>query len=321
MAVVDTWKNKDKIQESIDIVETCKDYDPEAVERTEEENHAMMVTAKKQLARDIFLTYWKSVALGGTSVILILHGKKLMKRHIIELSTMYASLLESYRKYRQNVIDEYGAEKDQEFMYGVKTVQSVDSETGEVTEMVVSTGNACGSPYSVWFDEGTWDHDKARWKWENKLFTPRKYELEARLRMIQSECNDMLRMKGWLTLNEVYYKLGIPPTEPGRHVGWVSGGILNGEKGNDFVDFGLFPDYCKGKYQKPVNKLFLDPTNKSQKAPLLDFNVICIDAIFDDIFEYDNRSSVAYEKRNKGGIEGSRESLDRWFITNEYLGS
>lgn len=318
VAIADTWKNKDKIEQDAETIKQLKALDPAEGVSGQEVKHDLTV-AKKRMAADIFKTYWKTAALGGTSVILILSGKKLYKRQIVELSTMYASLLESYRRYRQNVINEYGAEKDQEFMYGLKTVDAIDSETGEVSKKtLLSNENQAGSIYARWLDEGKWDSENARWIWYNKLYTPNKLDLANRLICIQHECNDILTARGWLDLNTVYRKLSLPLTEEGQHVGWVRGGIINGVQGDDFVDFGVFPDYGNGRYQIPINREFLDPRS-NQKCPLLDFNVICIDGIWDNIFEYDNASMVAYEKRREPGINGSLEYMDRWMQNAAYM--
>ena len=325
VAVKDTWDNKDELSNDISTVKRLKEYDPAKEHAENPDNQIMTIEdAKKQLSRankkliaDMMKTYWKTTALTGGSVVLILSGRRLMRKQIAELAAMYASLLESYRRYRQNVISDLGAEKDQEYAYGVKTIDTIDSETGEVVKKVVVDGTRIASRYARWMNEGDWDKANQRFMWENRIYTPNKLELEARLHSIQSSCNDILRMRGWMTLNEVYYKLGFPPTEEGQHVGWVRGGFTDGTAGDDFIDFGVFPDYCHGKYQLPVNRLFLDHKS-NQRCPLLDFNVICLDKIWNNIYEYDNRSSLAYEQRRTNDYEGSKESLDRWFSHSEY---
>lgn len=326
VAVVDTWKGKEIIENDISNVkqlsEGVKNYDAAKAQKVPLENmKADLSKKRKRFYCDIFKTYWKSAALGGTSIILILHGKNLMRNQIVELSAMYATLLESYRRYRRNVINEFGAEKDQEFMYGVKTVDAIDADTGEIVKKtVVQRDIAAGSRYARWYNKGKWDNENSRWVWMNRLYTSNKDELIARIRLIENECNDYLEMFGWMTLNEVYRKLGLPQTEEGQHVGWVKGGILGGDLGDNYIDFHVFDDgHYRDRYQLPINRIFLDPTSH-QQAPLLDFNVICLDDIWANIFEYDNRSMISYETRRQPNFDGSQEAMDRFYHMAEYFG-
>ena len=78
----------------------------------------------------------------------------------------------------------------------------------------------------------------------------------------QNYCNDLLKMKGHLFLNEVYDILGMPRTQAGAVVGWV----YNEENpiGDNFVDFGIYGIY------DDVNHDFV---NGYKNTVLLDFNV------------------------------------------------
>ena len=84
----------------------------------------------------------------------------------------------------------------------------------------------------------------------------------AFLRSQMSYCNDLLKAKGHLFLNEVYDMLGIPRTKAGAVVGWVYD-----EKnpiGDNFVDFGLFDT------NDERNSDFI---NGFKNTAILDFNV------------------------------------------------
>ena len=78
----------------------------------------------------------------------------------------------------------------------------------------------------------------------------------------QKYCNDKLKAKGHLFLNDVYDLLGLPRTTAGTMVGWV----YNEEKpiGDNFVDFGLFDS------NDERNSDFI---NGYRNTAILDFNV------------------------------------------------
>lgn len=316
-AITDTWKNKETLQEDFNAVKAIKAL-PEA-----DDYKVKLQLANKKLYFDILKTYWKSMALGGGSLILLVGGQRMLRKQLVQLGTAYAALMESYKKYRENVVKEFGAEKDQEFMYGLEKVEAIDAETGETVTKYVNNKTNMHSRFARWYDEGVWDDENDRWVWKNPLYSGNKNSLAATLHNIQNTCNSRLTLKGWMTLNEVYNELGLPPTEDGQHFGWVKGGFMDGAAGDDFIDFGVFPDYANGALQLPVNKAFLD-LNSNQRIPLLEFNVICLDAIWRDIFEYDNRSYTAYEERKalpesdpRKRMARSKEHLDRWFIHEE----
>ena len=82
------------------------------------------------------------------------------------------------------------------------------------------------------------------------------------LKCQQNYCNDLLKTKGHLFLNEVYDILGFPRTKEGAVVGWVYD-----EKnpiGDNFVDFGIFDT------NDERNSDFI---NGFKNTAILDFNV------------------------------------------------
>lgn len=95
------------------------------------------------------------------------------------------------------------------------------------------------SPYAKVYDSGcpTWNEDGMK----NTKF----------LHEVEKHCNELLKKRGYLFLNEVYGQLGLPPSIAGAHVGWV----YNEDQpiGDNYVEFqvydaSLFSDnvYWKG---------------------------------------------------------------------------
>lgn len=289
---VNTWKNKELISEDAETVRSLSN--PEHPILTDDERRKSLGQARFTLCKDIAKTYWFPTVLFITSTGLIIGGHGMLRKHLSAALATNAMLAETLQKYRQQVIDEYGVEKDQEFMHGIKMLNAVDPETGEeYFKADISEDYGC-SMYARWWDEGEFDSSISAWKWRNMNYRSNNLENQAMLKLIENAANDTLNTRGWMKLNEVYTMLGLPCTPEGEYVGWVKG---SGH--DDFIDFGVFPDHLKGRRQLPVNKLFLDERNPQNQA-LLDFNVDGdITYIFKDIYEYDNRSAIACSKRRQ----------------------
>jgi hypothetical protein len=86
---------------------------------------------------------------------------------------------------------------------------------------------------------------------------------QKNLRSIEKELNCQLIRDGFLFLNDVYRKLGLPLSIDGQIVGWN----YYGQGGDHAVSFGVFDDDPR---QLPCNKAFVE--GKTAVA-LLDFNV------------------------------------------------
>lgn len=328
MTGIDTYKNKEKLADdsnNIKLLKAPQDTESEdAVLISEEERKGQLMSARKQFMVDFIRIYWKEAALSAGAVFFILHGKKLYKHQIAELGAIYTALLQSYKQYRQNVIADMGVEKDQEYMYGLKKTETVDSETGEVREVYLSDGKThAPSIYSRWLTEGVFDNNTGMWIWQNTLWDENKIQMENNIRWVQNNANDILTRRGYLFLNDVYDMLRLPRTKEGYHVGWVKDGLINDIPCDNYIDFGVFPpEEGRPDHQLPVNKKWLD-LRDNQRYPLLDFNVTCIDSVLDDIYEYDNRSFLAFEKRRakNQSFESSKAMMEHFWANNDILES
>jgi LysM repeat protein len=119
---------------------------------TEEDRKKYLVMRTGILAKDICKIYWIPATLGLSSVGLIWGGRTILRKELSAMTAAYAALSESFNRYRQRVIQEYGADKDQEFQYGYKMEDRVDAETGEVSKHPVIDKEANLSEYGFWFD-------------------------------------------------------------------------------------------------------------------------------------------------------------------------
>lgn len=202
--------------------------------------------------------YGPSVILGALSITSILASNNILRKRNVALGAAYAAIDKSFKEYRGRVVERFGDAVDRELKYNIKAQKiddiEVDPETGK-EKKVKKTINVVGSdlecsPYAKFFDEGSEYYEKDP---ERNLFF---------LRAEQNYANDRLRARGYLTLNEVYERLGIPTTKAGQIVGWVYD--LDKPNGDNYVDFGIYDIY------REKNRDFV---NGYERSILLDFNV------------------------------------------------
>ncbi|MFI5156847.1 MAG: DUF6353 family protein [Chitinophagales bacterium] len=202
--------------------------------------------------------YGPAVILGIVSIGLIIGSHRILTKRNAALVAAYKVVDGAFKRYRQQVVNELGLEKDQAFRYELKTKtfaeKVIDEETGKETsiEKTVATCPPCmfvESEYARFFDDSSpnWQHDHTH----NLFF----------LSGQQNFANDLLNTRGHVFLNEVYDMLGIPRSKAGTIVGWVK----DNKKGDGYIDFGTL---------NPANDRNRDFVNGyNMDAILLDFNV------------------------------------------------
>jgi hypothetical protein len=202
--------------------------------------------------------YAPAVLLGGASIFALTKSHNILKDRNLALTAAYAAVDGAFTRYRERVVDRFGEEVDQELQYDSEMIDEVDEETGAITSEEVITG-APGSRYARFYDElssKNWSPDPDI----NQLF----------LRNVQNYCNDRLRIRGHLFLNEVFSELGLSHTKAGAVVGWR----WNKGSGDDYIDFGIWEGNSEN-----VKRAF----NGREGAIMLDFNVDGV--IYDKIEE------------------------------------
>jgi len=220
---------------------------------TEDDYKKDLVIRYTQTGVKFLKLYWPAATLGLLSVGFALGGHKIMKGRNVALMAAYKTLEEGFTKYRQYVIADQGEEKDYQYKNGLvkeKYTEEITDDKGKVKkvekERLVRDPNGY-SMYARFFDEQNpnWDKDPEY----NKMF----------LLHTQNHMNDLLRVRKYVFLNDVYEALGFERTQAGASVGW----ILNGD-GDGFIDFGIF-DEGRMKVRQFVNG--------DERSIILDFNV------------------------------------------------
>lgn len=260
MACKATTKAGDIIEDTksqLDIIHKgMEDGNIRGVEYTKEDGTKDLTIVYTQTAVKFIKLYGPAVALGTVSIISILAGHNITRKRNLALAAAYTTIDNSFKQYRNRVIERFGEELDRELRYDIKAKEVEETVVNEDgTESTVKTTMNIIDPntisdYSRIFDECNTSWSKS--PEHNLVF----------LKQQQNYANDLLKSRGHLFLNEVYDMLGFPRTQAGQIVGWVYD-----EKnpiGDNFVDFGIY------NLDSERARAFV---NGYERSILLDFNV------------------------------------------------
>lgn len=265
--------NRQNIKTSYDEISTS-DVDPKEAEkayRKDITNSYISTTGK------VIKLYAGPVIVGTLSISCMLYSHKILRKRIVGLAAAYTTVSESYKKYRQNVIDRYGEDVDKELKYNMTKMKLKDVDPDSVnddnkkskvdviddTNPQDRTSDICGeySDYARFFDSSSN-------RWEESP----EYNLSF-VKGAQSKFNDILVTRGYVFLNEIYEWFDIPMTEAGQVVGWIKNG-----DGDGYIDFFI---------HQPYRKTNADFVNGYENVILLDFNVDGY--ILDKVWRVDNK--------------------------------
>ena len=260
MAAAQTFKLEPVIDEAKDQIDEVKEQAELEVINDRQKSKALTKIYGKVGLKMVKL-YSLPFALEVASVAMFLWSNHIYKSRAAAYAAAYAAVSEAFKMYRQRVVDDQGAEKDREYYSGRKKVvtKEVNAETGEVEEKVEYHNNRPVSQYARIFDCAN-----ANWT----RHAPTNF---AVLRGVQDYCNNLLKIRGHLFLNEVYDQLGYVRTKAGAIVGWKNGG-----EGDHFVDFGIWD----------ADGNILPGVERDEPAIWMDFNVD--GPIIDDVFDNPN---------------------------------
>lgn len=236
------------------------------------------------LGKDILKIYWVPGLLAVGSVGMIWGGRTMLRKELSAATAAYATLLETYRRYRERVAAEIGEEKEMQLANGYSMVEQIDEATGKVEQVPVINPEANLSQYSFWFDEGHFDKDSGEWAWRN--LTHDRNKLQNRLKVIELEgkYTRQLRTIGYAWLEDLALDFGIDPDEAKK---WHDIGWIWKEGDENRVELGVL----ETKWQLPVNKGFCDDSCSQNKC-LINPNVDgYIGYVRDDYRKYDMRYS------------------------------
>ena len=246
----------DKTKETVELIHQNRD-DETVVDYTEEDAKKDLTIVYTTTALDLAKLYLPSLMLGTMSVTCILASQNILRKRNVALTAALTTTTESFKKYRNSVVERYGERVDYELKHGIKAEKInttvVDENGKEKTKKeTVDVAREIDqySEYSRFFDDGCtgWSKDPEY----NLMF----------LKSNQQYANDKLVAQGYLFLNDVYDMLGIPRSKAGQIVGWVYDPV--NPVGDNYVDFGIFDVHKQNSR---------DFVNGYERTILLDFNV------------------------------------------------
>ena len=264
--VEDTRDRLDVVHERMEDTKMASENDAAVV--VEAKGHGVTIYSEKENQRALTKVYAVaglelaklyaptiiSTALGSA---LILSGMKDQKDRNLAVALAYTAEHNAFKKYREGVVERFGKEIDDELNLGIKEetiVEDVVDENGEVHKVekkvkVASADPTLPSPYAKYFDECSEAYENDH---EVNLYFLRAQEAWA---------NNVFHAQGYLTLNDVYDRLGIPKTRSGYEIGWVDEKDANKPIKN--ISFGIYDG-------RRSSRQFV---SGYEKFILLDFNV------------------------------------------------
>lgn len=249
-------------RENLDTVHKClesdgtkfimQDGEKVETEYTPEDSRKDTTVFYAKTCMKLFRLYAPAAFILVLSATCIFASHNILRKRSAALAAAYAAVDASFKEYRKAVVERFGEDIDKELRYKIKSKMiaetAEDGTAGEKEIKVSEMGEYSG--YARFFDEFNPNYEKD--SEYNLMF------LTAR----QNYANDLLRVRGYLFLNDVYDMLGIPRSKAGQIVGWKYD--EDNPTGDNYVDFGIF-DVTKEKAR--------DFVNGYERAILLDFNV------------------------------------------------
>ena len=268
LAIVNATKMKDQmlvIESKKDELQMKKDEAQNPQNNlTEEESKAIIVACDKDLRKTTVDAAWMIFKLIGVPAILFLGGVSLsvgghwiLVKRFGQLSTAFATLQETFNRYRQYNIKEHGEECDRRYRYGIvdstTTTATVTDENGKTKNVKctvpVADQNEAASMYTFIFSP------------EFSAKCPRDpINMISYLRCQEKYWNVWMEAHNKpVTLYMVLDDLGIEidPDDPKNDYLLIAGWRPNGD-GDNYIDFGIMRAVNKPALDMMSNTCFLN---------------------------------------------------------------
>ena len=187
-------------------------------EEAKDEMRKEIVKVGLELAKEYAIPF----SLYAATIGCVFGSYKVQKSRLQALSTTLAAMSAAYSSLVMRLKN--GAENGltaEEVLQG-KFVCKVENEDGTVEDYTTTVKNPYDNPFRFRFDR------------YSTVWNPHHCSNETILMSELNWCNNLLQIQGYLFLNDVLDRLGIPRTKAGQILGWRTNG-----DGDGYVDFGV----------------------------------------------------------------------------------
>lgn len=226
--VITACKSTLKVEEVVDNHKDQLDYVkqvPEEVNPVEDVDHEI---SKQDIAKVYLHTglefaklYAIPVGLTVGGILMLTTATRKYKKRYLGAVAAYNGVAEAFKQYRQRVIDDQGADKDHEYLYGKGKKKTIEMKTcNENGDEVYSKGQAViieNGEKVILSDYAQFFARDISTQWDPNEYYNRTY-ISGR----QKYFTTILRDRGHVFLNEVLDALGFPMTDAGAVVGWIT---------------------------------------------------------------------------------------------------
>lgn len=261
LAIKETRKIDDILTEHNKNIETLKEvhdnpeeYVREGEEYTEQDYKKDLAITYTKTAISLAKVYWPCIVVGTSSIICGFAANGIMRSRNAALATAYTVVSNTLKDYRHRVAEKFGDEVELQIFSGEteeEEVEVITDKKGKEKTVVHKKKKYNPSGYARVFDE-------LNMNWSEHLDNNYFF-----LKQEQDFANERFKARGFMTLAEVYERLGFEVTAESLCVGWIYDKNGNTE-GDNFIDFGY--------KDTPIHN-FDDDIHDHNACIFLDFNV------------------------------------------------
>ena len=200
------------------------------VDYTDEDRRKDIFVIYVQTGWDYIKLYAPAIGLGVFGVSCLVGSHIINKKRITLLFAAYKALDESFKRYRNRVIEKYGEEEDFLFKHGLEKTPAttIVDEFGKKKKVAESLDQIYpgASQYAVIWCKETVNSRR----YFNMTERDDSYN-ETFLQSKQDYLNGVLKYKGYLFLSDVLEQLGLERTPASQIVGWTT------KYGDGYIDY------------------------------------------------------------------------------------